>query len=341
MPNFLNHIPGLSASLLTALFLTGCFEDVPRVDLSDDDTDSSSDASTSSETSGEDSTDTSDETGDSSGETDETSGETDTGMPMDMGNPCDESATPQWVADQLAEDCTLLFGDTACMQDEALTRAQLIGNLMVSYAPEELLLCYEDPVSPSFADVPENHSAYDFVEQAYFLRILPQSPFFEPDELASVCWAEQVLPGFQNQPPMIAVVESGQTDGNLGMGVGPVLATRYQVCGTSAADHLDFPLTIVNNLDGDFTVSEATAAVQDVRIRCATPDGSGYIPTPFYFLPGGETDVGMLDCYSQSGDSLELQIQVRTSDSGQLRLGLAPDSIAVRGDGYAPLYNVQ
>lgn len=341
MPDFLNHFKGFSPLMLTAVTLTGCFSDPGMAVTSSGDAETGSESGSTSDTSDE--TGSSETTGtDTTDGTDSTSMDTGTSGETDTGNPCDESATPQWVADQLMEDCALLFGDSACMADEALTRAEFIANVVVSYGPEDLLLCYEDPVMPHFpADVPDNHPAYQFIEKAFFLGVITEAPFFEPDEMASVCWADEVLMVWQDLPDIIVSAESGQTDGNFGVGVGPVLVTRYSLCGTNMEEHLDFPVTVVNNLDGDFTMPEATDAVQDIRLRCATPDETGYIPTAYYFLPGGEADIGMLDCYHDAGGPLELQIQVRTGDPGQFRLGLDPETIAIFGDGYIPLYTVQ
>lgn len=339
MPNFLNHVKGLSATFLTAVFLTGCFEDVPRVDPDDYDTDS--DSETTSETTTMDGTDTSD-TEDTSGETDDTSGETDTGMPTDMGGgPCDEVITPHAAADFLMEDCSSIFGISACQQDQPMSRSEFIGGLMLGYAPMDLLLCYEDPVEAHYPDVPDDHPAYLYVEQAYFLGAFTEGAFFEPDAPADVCWAEAVMINLLNLPDIIAKAQSGQVDGNFGPGVGPVLATSYLLCGTNMTDHVDFPLTVSNNLDADFTMPEMTDALQDVRLRCETPDGASYIASDYMSLLGGEASFDMLDCYSQSGVPMELQVQVRTAVAGQFRVGLDPDSIAIRGDAYIPLYNVQ
>ncbi len=123
-------------------------------------------------------------------------------------------------------------------------------------------------------------------------------------------------------------VDSQASGGNLGSSAGPVLSTTYVVHGTSVGNELNVSLRLVNNLTGDFTVPQATAAFEAVRIRCQDPDGANsFTVACTETLVSGEATCVMPACYSSSGGTVLMQLQVDPDMSGggeMARIGIDP-----------------
>ena len=132
-------------------------------------------------------------------------------------------------------------------------------------------------------------------------------------------------------------VDSQGSGGNLLNSVGPVLSTSYVVHGTSAGNELNVDLRLVNNLTGDFTMPQATAAFEAVRIRCQDPGGANsYTVACSGPLIGGEYICPMPGCYSSSGGTVLMQLQVDPDVNGggeTARMGIHPThSVSVCDD---------
>ena len=139
-------------------------------------------------------------------------------------------------------------------------------------------------------------------------------------------------------------VDSQASGGNLGSSAGPVVSTTYVVYGTSVGNELNVDLRLVNNLGGDFTMPQATAALEAVRIRCQDPAGANsYTVACTEALVSGEAICLMPACHSSVGGTVKMQLQVDPVAAGMARIGIDPTfSVNVCDDQSGnPVWNVQ
>jgi hypothetical protein len=200
----------------------------------------------------------------------------------------------------------------------------------LSTIPEKLQ-GYVDPTVPTFSDVPLTDPA----EKAVWLEIIPATPFFQPNGATTTCFMQDVLDAMQALPDFYAIVYINQPDGTIPAINGPSTMTRMNLYGTSAANHLNQVLRLVNDFDEppDFTLpGDPTSALEGVVIRCQVPAGTSSYDAYPGTLVNGSADISV-DCYSQAGDVMEIQIQVDPSPTGtgqEFQIGFDPGTLKVR-----------
>ena len=273
--------------------------------------------------------------------TDEGAGtDADTGTDTGTGNPCDEIATPEKVAQYLGETCSNVFGQAVCNFNEDFTKSTFISALMLSYIPTTQLQGYVNPSAPHFNDVSEVHTAHEDVEKAYWMKLLEsEGSLFSPALPASVCWTEPFLDDLQNLSIFYMVVSYVNPTDSLPPDWFWATSMTYTVYGSTPADHFTDMVRVVNNLGGDFTVGQDQDALAEVQLACLDPDGVG--TTEYQEVPAvGVSTFNNVDCYDQTGDGFELKVQfkvatlVNGANTGdKIRVAVDPTSLVLRGEG--------
>jgi|GEM_PF-5624530 len=246
-------------------------------------------------------------------------------------NPC-PNITYDAVAALASQPCASLFA-SGCGTSDPVARGEFMAVAM-SLVPAAKLQGYTAPTVASFSDVPVGNPAFAAVEKAVWLEVISVTPFFQPAGSTTTCYAEGVITKVQALPAIYAVVFSNQASGPLATTSGPSTTTRMHLYGTSTTNHLTQMVRVVNNLAADFTVPQATTGLEAVVIRCEIPPGSSYTSYPLPLDGSGKAEFATLDCFSQSGGMIELQLQMDPSPSGagqQARIGIDPGTLPVRG----------
>ena len=116
---------------------------------------------------------------------------------------------------------------------------------------------------------------------------------------------------------------------------GAVTYATYDVYGTSPGNELNATVTLVNNVSGDFTDPVATTALEAVYLRCADPNGGNiWSEACNQSIASGSADCAAPGCYSASNGVVQMQIQIdpALTQTGQIRIGIDPDSVSICGD---------
>ncbi len=241
-----------------------------------------------------------------------------------------ESCTDVWTYDQVAEElgksCTAIFSSTNCDGATEAPRSATIAAVVDQVS--EKLQGYTDPVSASFADVSLTSPA----EKALWLELIQPDNNFFPDDPSEKCWVEDLVADMNALPTIYAIVIENTPDDTVGSGGGAVATTKYDVYGTSQANHLTQLVRLVSNLTADFTVPQSTTALEAVIFRCEVPTGGSFTPHNLP-LTAGAADFNTLDCYNQAGGPMEVQLQVDPDINGagqKARIGIDPSTLVVR-----------
>ncbi|MBU0705657.1 hypothetical protein KJ657_03925 [Patescibacteria group bacterium] len=254
------------------------------------------------------------------------------------GNPCPD-ITYNAAAALIGEACANLFA-SGCGTSNPVPREEFIS-AVIGQVPEKLQ-GYSDPVVATFGDVALAHPAFSAIEKAVWLELVPVTPFFHPADPTTTCFAQDVVTAMGNLPDIYAVVFSASPSQNLGSGVGAVDAVIFKVYGTNPGNHLTQMLRLVNNLSGGYTAPQTTTALEAVLILCEVPAGGSFTT---YSLPltAGAADFNSLNCYKNDGSPMELHIQVDPVAVGQVRIGIDPTTITIRGKGQVnnPIFTIQ
>lgn len=132
--------------------------------------------------------------------------------------------------------------------------------------------------------------------------------------------------------------------GTLSSSSGPTNSTTFNVHGTSTGNELNVTVSIVNNLSADFTTPQSTSALESVRLRCQDPSGApSYTQVCSLPLTAGKADCPSPGCYSASSGIVKMQLQIdpAAAQSGQVRVGIDPNSAKVCDDQLGtPTWNI-
>ena len=244
-------------------------------------------------------------------------------------NPCPD-ATYDDVASALGETCGNLFPSGCGSASSTITREEFI-TVVVMLIPDKLQGYTEPSAGASFSDVPADHGA----EEALWLEIIPATAFFQPTALATTCFVQEVADAVQALPDIYAVVFLNDPDGNVGPTGNVSSVSRFNLYGTSPANHLAGIVRLVNNLDEppDFTVPQPTQALEAVGLRCQAPDGgSNFTDYDSPLNADGYADFSV-DCYSEASGAIEIQIRIDPGIDGAgeaAQIGIDPTTLTVR-----------
>lgn len=252
--------------------------------------------------------------------------------------PCHDATTDE-IANMLGQPCEDLFS-SGCGTANPVPRSEFIS-VVVDQVPEKLE-GYADPGTATFSDVPLGHPAFSAVESALWLELIPVTAAFHPDDATTTCFAQEVVNAMNALPSIYAMLLQCTSSQNISASSGAIQACSFTLYGTSSGNHMTQVVRITNNLAGDYTVPQATSALEAVRFRCEIPAGG---PFTTYTLPltAGAADFNAIDCYDQAGGSMELQIQIDPIAAGQARIGIDPTTLAIRGAGQVnnPTFTIQ
>jgi len=241
-------------------------------------------------------------------------------------NPCPDITFDE-VSTLVGEPCGNLF-PTGCSTQNPVPRGEFI-TVVINSVPDKLE-GYTDPDSATFGDIPITHAA----EKAVWLELIPATSFFQPDGATTTCFAEDVMDDVAALPDIYAIIFNNQADSTIPSTNGMGTVTRMYVYGTSPANHLTGVVRLVNNLDEppDFTVPQATTALEAVSLRCQVPEGGGNYVSYSGPIASGSADL-TVDCHIQTGDTMELQIQIDPDPSGaghEAQIGIDPTTLTIR-----------
>jgi hypothetical protein len=270
-----------------------------------------------------------------------TAGETSGGTPPTGGtggtpDPCTRQLSCQDLLDEG-------FVTGGCTPSEKFTRGEFI-NFATNQVVDDQFEGYADPANPHFADVGRSHVYFGPIEEALWLRLIPESTNFRPDSPAQFCWATDIASKIGNLPDMYAVWNSTRHDRNVVAGTIDIPISQIRVLGTSAGSRLD-SLRVVNNLNGNFSVPQNTIAVTQIKVVCPSPSGGEPMTNYNVGFSDGQRNVSLAPgCYDETGDGLVVSLSAYTATVAtqqEFRLGFDPESIQVRGDDQSPIITVK
>jgi len=257
----------------------------------------------------------------------------------DVLDPCLETATPQWVASHLGEECNVLFGAGACSENAGFTRSGILNELILGYVDPFQLQGYV-PFDVVYMDVPVDHMSYDAIQKFYWLGLLQEATRFFPDDLAGICWAQVLLDGLIALPSRYMVADNAASSGLVSAGLFWVFSIEYKIYGTTQIN----PLENVRVVD---LLYDTDDVLEEVRLRCDDSDGIGVTST-ISSVSGG---VAIFDapsgCYDYNQDGLlEVQVQLKfatTATSGQaVQVEIEGTTLQIRGERLEPpVYTIE
>jgi len=213
----------------------------------------------------------------------------------------------------------------ACNPETSVTRAEFIKTLITTI---DGLVNYEAPVTPTYLDVAPESWYFNYVEAAVQLELIDDSiDYFNPGNPADECWADYILFHAFHGSSISMMVETVHPADFVMVGQSEVLSARYIAYNTSPENRLNV-LTVVNDLVSDhFDTPTQTDAVDSVFISCASPSGDGSYSYQQGTFIDGEALFSGLNCYSDTGDPLEVQVGFNVSHvatpGSTFRIGLA------------------